>query len=65
MAAAIAFCWVYAARYRKIRGNRCLPEQKIVLFLSLITISFNDPFYSLTILHPNNFTYFRDHSAPS
>lgn len=58
MAISVAFCLIYASRYRHIQSNRSLPEQKIVLLLSLATVVFNDPFYILTILYPNIFTTF-------
>ena len=65
MAIAIAFCFVYAGKYRKIQANRSLPEQKLILLLSLGTVTFNDPFYVLTILYSNKFTYLILNIAPS
>jgi hypothetical protein len=65
MAISIAFSFIYAGKYRKIQANRILPEQKIVLLLSLVTIAFNDPCYALTILYSNKFTYLILHAARS
>ena len=58
----ICFGCVYWSKYRKISSgvgvhNRVLPEQKVILLLSLATLTFNDPLYILTLLDHNKGTY--------
>jgi hypothetical protein len=44
---------VYFLRLRKIKPTEYVLEQKMVLALSIVTIIFNDPFYIITVTHPN------------
>ena len=48
----------YFLRYRLIPDHLVSLEQKMVLYLSIFTVMFNDPLYPATILAPNGFTYF-------
>lgn len=45
--------YFYFWRLRKIRRNEQVLEQRMVLALSIVTVIFNDPFYGLTVTHPN------------
>lgn len=43
----------YIIRLRKIKRSEHIIEQRLIIGLSIITIIFNDPFYILTVTHPN------------
>jgi hypothetical protein len=57
MLLSILFLAVTGLKFFKMDPKGVTPEQKVVLFLSAVTVTFNDPFYIGTILAPNSFTY--------
>jgi hypothetical protein len=57
MLLSILFLAVTGLKFFKMDPKGVTPEQKVVLFLSAVTVTFNDPFYIGTILAPSSFTY--------
>jgi hypothetical protein len=45
---------LYFLRLRKIKQAEYVLEQKMVIGLSVATVLFNDPFYIITVTHPND-----------
>ena len=53
----MGFAAKFINTYRSIPSHcRRLPEQKMILALSIATIGFNDPFYIVTLMSPNSTT---------
>jgi hypothetical protein len=49
----IATSVLYFLRLRKIKKTEYVLEQKMIMAQSIVTILFNDPFYIITVTHPN------------
>ena len=61
----IAAAAFYLLMYRKLPTSDKSIEQTFIAGLSVLLIFFNDPFYAITVLAPNGFTYILHNLEPS
>ena len=54
----VAVLVLYVTRIRMVSWRLLVIEQKLVLILSCLCTLFNDPFYPITVLQPNNTSNF-------